>query len=647
MLVGQSVGKFVIEKQLGSGAMGSVYRARYAGDDPRLIRELDESRRVALKVIAFGLANNEMALARFDREAKILKQLKHPHIVRLYGNGTYRETPFIVMEYVDGHSMDRVLARRDRCSWEEVVEYGKQLCSALKHAHEKGIIHRDLKPSNLMVTKDGKLKLTDFGIAKDVDVTALTGANNTIGTAAYMSPEQCKGEKLLTAKSDLYSLGVVFYELLTGVKPFQAESSVDMFMLHVQGAFIRPSKLVPEMPIWLDTLVCQLLEKKPEHRPRDAEMVEIALEEVTEKVTTQKSVGVEIATAKMGDRVHLTDALTEDDRAAGKTIKAGLKKKKLRKKSMAIYRKGWFVLLSCLLLIGGFSYVIYLLTRPDTPEVLIARIEKEENPERRRTLIKEYLEIYGKLTDKKTEEIRQLSRGEAAREVESQLLRRYGFPKMKADPESWNPEAYASVMKALDLEADGNVITARQLWKEIADKYSNEADTNTAKLGWLASKRLLDIQDLDRKLNEIDKKNLEDDVNETDRKFADPTEKEVSLLIRCERLGDYLTAKERWRKLREALEKKPEERKWFLVAGYRHREIEAQKDTFTSEQRLKLLHDKLQKAALDAKDEAPVIRRNARNVLRDIRDIYSTETEALRKIAKQAEEMLINLQGKS
>src|SRR5256885_2254042 len=127
----------------------------------------------------------------------------------------------------------RVLARRGAFPWDEVVAIGRQLCEALRHAHDKGIIHRDLKPSNLMVLKDGTVKLTDFGIAKDTDVTALTAANNTVGTAAYMSPEQCKGERNLTHKSDLYSMGVMFYELLTGRKPFLAESPIDMFQAHV------------------------------------------------------------------------------------------------------------------------------------------------------------------------------------------------------------------------------------------------------------------------------------------------------------------------------------------------------------------------------------------------------------------------------
>ncbi len=326
MHVGQTFGKgnmFLIEKELGSGAMGSVYRARFRQDGK-------EDRIVALKVIAFGLSGNDQALARFDREAKILSQLRHANIVRLIASGRYKDTPFFAMEYIAGKSLDKIMLERQAgvpgrapFTWEEVVEMGKPLCAALQHAHDKGIIHRDLKPSNLMLTEEGILKLTDFGIAKDIDVTALTGANNTIGTAAYMSPEQCKGERVLTGKSDIYSLGVVFYELLTGRKPFVAESSVDMFLLHVQGTFTRPAQLNPDIPIWLDTLISQMMEKKPEHRPRDAAMVGQVLEEIAEKVASQVSAGADMAGARVGPKV-VGDA---DDRAAARAIRAGSRKK--------------------------------------------------------------------------------------------------------------------------------------------------------------------------------------------------------------------------------------------------------------------------------------------------------------------------------
>src|SRR5262249_41751557 len=154
---------------------------------------------------------------------------------------------------------------RGRFAWQEVVQIGQQLCAALRCAHDQGIIHRDLKPSNLMLTRDGIVKLTDFGIAKDLDVTQLTGANCTVGTAATMSPEQCKGERHLSHKSDLYSMGVLLFELLTGEKPFKYQTTVEMFMAHVNEKPPRPSALVPEIPIWLDTLVHQMMEKKPEH----------------------------------------------------------------------------------------------------------------------------------------------------------------------------------------------------------------------------------------------------------------------------------------------------------------------------------------------------------------------------------------------
>src|SRR5687767_588472 len=130
MLIGQHIGPFEIEEELGSGAMGTVYLAKFHKDDGVIP--------VALKIVALGLLGNEGAMARFEREANILKQLKHPHIVRLFATGAYRKTPFIAMEFVDGEALDRVLARRGRLAWEEVLTYGKQLCEALQYAHEKG-----------------------------------------------------------------------------------------------------------------------------------------------------------------------------------------------------------------------------------------------------------------------------------------------------------------------------------------------------------------------------------------------------------------------------------------------------------------------------------------------------------------------------
>src|SRR6516162_9171168 len=151
MLIGQKIGPFVIEKELGSGAMGTVYRAQYVQKPEEGTSGSARKRIVALKIISIAMAGNETALARFEREHKILEQLKHPNVVRYFAAGRYKGTPFFAMEYVEGESLDRKLTRNLKFSWEEVVEIGKQVCAALQHAHDKGIIHRDLKPSNLMV----------------------------------------------------------------------------------------------------------------------------------------------------------------------------------------------------------------------------------------------------------------------------------------------------------------------------------------------------------------------------------------------------------------------------------------------------------------------------------------------------------------
>jgi serine/threonine-protein kinase len=273
MQFGQNIGPFQIESEIGSGVLGTVYLAKHTRSDGSVVP-------VALKVIALGLTGNDAAMARFQREGDVLKQLKHPNIVRLIATGRHRMTPFIAMEYVDGEALNRVLARRGRLTWQEAAGYGKQLCAALQHAHEHGIIHRDIKPANLMVTKDGTLKLTDFGIAKDTDMSGLTGANSTIGTAAYMSPEQCKGEHELTAKSDLYSVGLVLFELVTGRKPFTADNTVEMFIKHVNEKPPRPSQIVTNLPSRFERLILQLLEKDKGARPADAATVGKALDDL-------------------------------------------------------------------------------------------------------------------------------------------------------------------------------------------------------------------------------------------------------------------------------------------------------------------------------------------------------------------------------
>src|SRR5260370_11976966 len=172
------------------------------------------------------------------------------------------------MEYVDGESLEAILLEKGRLTWREVLDIASQLAPALRHVHDHGVIHRDLKPPNILRTPQGVVKLTDFGIAKVFASRHLTSTGGVIGTAEFLSPEQAAG-KVVGKRSDLYCLGAVLYALLTGRPPFQGNSHLELLHKHRYGQFERPQRLVPEIPDEMDALICQLLEKEPDNRPRD------------------------------------------------------------------------------------------------------------------------------------------------------------------------------------------------------------------------------------------------------------------------------------------------------------------------------------------------------------------------------------------
>src|SRR5262245_28583595 len=571
MQIGKKIGPFTIEKELGSGAMGTVYRVNYQDDKGR-------SKTLALKIISAGLSGSETALLRFEREAQILKQLKHPNIVGLFAPGRYKGTPFFSMEYVEGESLDNVLARRLRFSWEEVVTMGQQICSALQHAHEKGIIHRDLKPSNLMRLEDGTMKLTDFGIAKDMDVTALTGANATVGTAAYMSPEQCRGENI-TAKSDLYSLGCVFFELLTGRKPFVAESPVDMFMKHVNELPPRPNWILKgssagEIPTWLETIVLQMMEKKPEHRPLNAQMVANSLEEGLQKYYRGESAAVDAVKAKAGDRRIQSNVIDETDRDAARSLRSVLQKKKIRKKSAPFYTQIWFQLIIIPLFLLGFGGVIWLVTRPPSADDLFRFAEKKmEKPETyREGLLKlnntqgpilEFLRRYP--DDPRAAKVAEWKDLAETTDVLDKLRHNMGKPRVphkywdKVDP---NYEELA--FQALRFEDYGDLLYAGERWnqaKTLAGKDPEQsvaarlAEIRHARLNsqWNAERgkdpktydepRLYRVMVLEKKLDEARKlkadsrmKDLQALAEQTTELYKDEKEKDVQKLV--EQIGE-------------------------------------------------------------------------------------------------------------
>jgi len=269
----QRVGHYLIQKELGSGGMGTVYLGQH----------LETEQLAAVKILPASLSREPGFVARFGREIAAMQELQSTNIVELYESGEDNGLYYYAMEYVDGETLTARLKREKRLPWREAIDIGVQVCKALKAAHNSGIIHRDLKPSNLMLDKSDQVKLTDFGIAQIFATSKLTVTGGILGTAEYMSPEQAQGSRA-TRQSDLYSLGAVLYVMLTGRPPFTGKTTLDIIQKHRFSRFDSPKRIVPEIPHWLDEIVCKCLSKKPEDRYPDAYVLMLRLQEVPRKV---------------------------------------------------------------------------------------------------------------------------------------------------------------------------------------------------------------------------------------------------------------------------------------------------------------------------------------------------------------------------
>jgi eukaryotic-like serine/threonine-protein kinase len=248
-------GRYRIERALGHGGMAVVYLAH----DEELHRQ------VAVKVLAQHLADDANFRARFLQESKLASRLSHPNVVQVYDAGETEGSPYIVMEYVSGNTV----AQRGKLSHTEVLPLALQACSGLQHAHNAGLVHRDVKPANLLVRTDGVLKIADFGIARAAELTRITQHGTVLGTAAYLSPEQAAGNDVTTA-TDIYSLGAVLYELLTGRAPYEFESLAELAAQQT-GGFITPLReLDPSVPEPVEAAVMHALAREARFRPASA-----------------------------------------------------------------------------------------------------------------------------------------------------------------------------------------------------------------------------------------------------------------------------------------------------------------------------------------------------------------------------------------
>ena len=250
--------RYEIIKSIGEGGMANVYLA----NDNIL------DRKVAIKVLRGDLENNEKFIRRFQREAKSVSDLSHPNIVEVYDVGEEEGQHYIVMEYIDGRTLKQLIQKRGALTVAEVVDIMTQLTDGLSAAHEAYIIHRDIKPQNIMILDNGMIKITDFGIAMTLNATQLTQTNSVMGSVHYLPPEQASGQTA-TTKSDIYSAGILMYELLTGTVPFKGENAVEIALKQMKERIPSIRKQNPLIPQSIENIVLRATAKNPKNRYND------------------------------------------------------------------------------------------------------------------------------------------------------------------------------------------------------------------------------------------------------------------------------------------------------------------------------------------------------------------------------------------
>lgn len=257
-------GRYEIQEIIGVGGMAIVYKAYDSIED----------RTVAIKILKDEFVQNDEFRHRFRNESRAIAVLSHPNIVKIYDVSFSDKLQYIVMEYIDGITLKEYIDQQKVLKWKEAVHFTEQILRALEHAHEKGIVHRDIKPQNIMLLRDGTIKVMDFGIARFANSETRTMTEKAIGSVHYISPEQARGEAT-DDKSDLYSVGVMLFEMLTGELPFEADSAVSVAIMQMQSNPKRPRELNPDIPEGLEDIVLRAMQKDPSQRYQTAgEMLE-------------------------------------------------------------------------------------------------------------------------------------------------------------------------------------------------------------------------------------------------------------------------------------------------------------------------------------------------------------------------------------
>lgn len=351
-MLGKILGRrYELVEKVGEGGMGLVYKAK----DHLL------NRFVAVKILKPELTEDEEFINKFKKESLSSASLSHPNIVNIYDVGVEDGIYYIVMEFVKGKTLKQVIKEKAPMLYSEVISISRQICLALEHAHNNNIVHRDVKPQNILITQDGIVKVTDFGIARASSSSTLTNTGSVIGSAYYISPEQARGG-YTDGKADIYSLGTVMYEMATGRVPFQGESPVVVALKHIQEEVVKPSEINPDVPAALEDIILKALEKNSSSRYETAAAMIKDLDRASADPDSHLNMGYE----NPSDVTKVMPAIKDSDLNVTRSRKKG-NKKKINK---------WVIAIGIIMIavIAGSAVFVYLSYNGGKSEVAVPNI---------------------------------------------------------------------------------------------------------------------------------------------------------------------------------------------------------------------------------------------------------------------------------